>query len=77
MGKARKIFELAMLLFPEGPPTAHNPWVVSSIEDPSSYAKLLCALFKRNAPNTEFFFMRSPFWSICDVRGNNCFGSVI
>ena len=48
MGNARKLYELAVRLFPEGPPTAGEEWVVGANCAVEDYVYLLGKLFKKN-----------------------------
>ena len=46
-GKTFKLYNLAVELFPHGPPCPGKPWVVSCKES-VKFAKLLEGLFKKN-----------------------------
>ena len=48
VGNARKLYELAVNLFPDGPPIAGMEWVVGAHGEVEEYVYLLSRLFKKN-----------------------------
>ena len=55
MGKTKKLYDLAVRVFPEGPPTAYHPWVVGPDGTLDDFVTLVSGLLRRiNCLRTSF-----------------------
>ena len=64
MDGTRKLYELPATLFPEGPPTYADHWVVSSTANVDDFAILLDGMFNKYNFVTRQLIVKFTTWGI-------------